>query len=101
MVKFAKESPHKKIAFATEEGLVERIRRENPDKQILSVGSPKTCVNMKSIRIQDVLESLKELKHKIEVPEEIIKKARIPLIRMLEISRGKEFTRKIFGYQQI
>jgi quinolinate synthase len=101
MVKFAKESPHKKIAFATEEGLVERIRRENPDKQILSVGSPKTCVNMKSIRIQDVLESLKELKYKIEVPEEIIEKARIPLIRMLEISRGKEFTRKIFGYQQV
>jgi quinolinate synthase len=47
------------------------------------------------------LESLKELKYKIEVPEEIIEKARIPLIRMLEISRGKEFTRKIFGYQQI
>lgn len=96
MVRFARETKHKKIAFATEEGLLERIRRENPDKIILSVGSPKTCVNMKSIRIQDVLAALEEEKYKIEVPEEIIERARIPLIRMLEISRGKDFVKKIF-----
>lgn len=99
MVKFAKETKSKKIAFATEEGLVERIRRENPDKVILSVGSPKTCVNMKSIRIQDVLSSLEEEKYKIEVPPDIIDRARIPLIRMLEISRGSDFVKKIFHKQ--
>jgi quinolinate synthase len=99
MVRFARETKHKKIAIATEEGLVERIRRENPDKIILSVGSPKTCVNMKSIRIQDVLQSLKEMKYKIEVPEDIIERARVPLIRMLELSRGKEFVKRIFHSQ--
>lgn len=99
MVRFARETKHKKIAIATEEGLVERIRRENPDKIILSVGSPKTCVNMKSIRIQDVLQSLKEMKYKIEVPEDIIERARVPLIRMLELSKGKEFVKRIFYSQ--
>lgn len=96
MVRFAKETKHSKIAFATEEGLVERIRRENPEKTILSVGSPKTCVNMKSIRIQDVLTALEEEKYKIDVPEDIIEKARIPLIRMLEISKGRDFVKQIF-----
>lgn len=99
MVRFARETKFKKIAFATEEGLVERIRRENPDKVILSVGSPKTCVNMKSIRIQDVLAALEEEKYKIEVPADIIERARIPLIRMLEISRGTDFVKKIFHRQ--
>ncbi len=97
MVRFARETKHKKIAFATEEGLIDRIRRENPDKIILSVGSPKTCVNMKSIRLLDVLSALKEEKYKIEVPEDIIERARVPLIKMLEISKGKDFVRKIFS----
>ncbi len=101
MVKFAKNTKHKKIAFATEEGLIERIRRENPDKTILSVGSPKICVNMKSIRLPDVLESLKDMKFKIDVPDDIVERARKPLIKMLEISRGKDFIQRIFGNSKL
>ena len=96
MVRFARETKHKKIAIATEEGLLERIRRENPDKTIISVGSQKICVNMKSIRLPDVLEALKEEKYKIDVPQDIIERARVPLIRMLEISKGKEFIKRVF-----
>lgn len=99
MIRFAKETKSRKLAFATEIGLIERVRREVPDKIVLSCGRPQTCVNMKSIRLSDVLEALREEKHKIEVPQAIFERARTPIIRMLEVSRGKEFVKKILDRQ--
>lgn len=84
MVRRAKESNSKIFIIGTEEGLLHRLKKENPDKEFYSLGSGKICPNMKKITIEKLYLSLKEEKYEINLPEEIIEKAKIPLERMLE-----------------
>ena len=84
MVKFAKESDTNKIIIGTEEGIIYRLKKENPDKTFYTAGPPRMCRNMKLTTLKDVLFALREDKYKIEIPEPIIQKAKIALDRMLE-----------------
>ena len=84
MVKFAKESDTNKIIIGTEEGIIYRLKKENPDKTFYTAGVPRMCRNMKFTTLKDVFLALKEDKYKIEIPEPIIEKAKIALDRMLE-----------------
>ena len=61
--------------------------RENPDKEFYPLKSA-ICPNMKKITIDKVLNSLETLEPKIKIPEEIIKKAKKPLNKMMEVGRG-------------
>jgi quinolinate synthase len=70
----------------TEEGLLERLRKLYPQKQILSPGMKGICVDMKKISLRSVYLSLKELKYEVKVPEEIAEKAKRAIDKMLEIT---------------
>ena len=85
MIRIAKESNKKKFLIGTEEGLIERLKREIKDKEFYSAGSPKMCYNMKKIRLTHVYNSLLYEKDEIIIDEEIIEKARKPLEKMLEV----------------
>lgn len=84
MIKRAKESNSKIFIIGTEEGLLHRLKKENPDKEFYSLGSAKVCPNMKKITIEKLYQSLKEEKYEINLPMDIIEKARKSLERMLE-----------------
>ncbi|MCX7917443.1 MAG: quinolinate synthase NadA [bacterium] len=84
MLKRAKESKSKRFIIGTEEGLLHRLKKENPDKEFYSLGSAKICPNMKKITIEKLYFSLKEEKYEIILPDDIIRKAKISLERMLE-----------------
>ena len=83
MVRFAKESDYKKIIIGTEEGLLYRLKKENPGKKFYTAGSAKMCWNMKINTLEDVYLSLKEDRYQIEVEESILEKAKVALERML------------------
>lgn len=85
MVRIVKNSQKKKFLIGTEEGLIQRMRREIPDKSFYSAGSPKICYNMKKIKIEDLYESLIYEKDEILIDEKIIERAKKPLERMLEV----------------
>ena len=84
MLKRAKESNSKIFIIGTEEGLLHRLKKENPDKEFYCLGSCKICPNMKKITIEKLYYSLKEEKYEINLPSDIMEKARISLERMLE-----------------
>lgn len=84
MLKRAKESKAKIMIVGTEEGLLHRLKKENPDKQFYSLGSTKLCYNMKKTTLKSVNNALKKEIYKISLPEEIIEKARGALERMIE-----------------
>jgi quinolinate synthase len=89
MVKFARESAYKEIIVGTEMGLVQRLRRENPDKQIY-LASPKfICPNMKLTTLEKVLRALETLKPEIRVEEPIRSRAKATLDKMLAIPRDR------------
>jgi quinolinate synthase len=87
MIKFVKESHAKRFIVATEMGIIHRLRKENPDKRFFPVSEQAVCPNMKMIRLEHVLEALERDEHKIEVDPAIIDRARIPIERMIEMSK--------------
>ena len=84
MVRLAKALQAEEFIIGTEEGLIQRLHRENPQKRFYSAGPARMCRSMKYIRLEDVYLSLKEERFKVELPEAIIEKARKALDRMLE-----------------
>lgn len=87
MCKYVKESKAKRFVLATEMGIIHRLRKENPEKRFFPVSEQAVCPNMKMIRLEHVLESLECGKHVIEVDPAIIDRARLPIERMLELSK--------------
>lgn len=85
MVKFARETGAKEIILATEEGLVDRLRRENPEK-VFHIIPHTVCPNMKKTTAEKVVASLEEMQFEIDVEEEIAERARLAVERMLAVS---------------
>jgi len=83
MVSFAKKSDKKRFLIGTEEGLIHRLKKENPEKEFYAAGTAKMCRNMKLTTLNDVYYSLKEERYTIELPEGIIKSAGETLKAML------------------
>ena len=83
MLNFAKKTDKKKFLIGTEEGLIYRLKKENPGKEFYAAGTAKMCRNMKLTTLNDVYFSLKEERYPIELPEGIIKSAGKTLTAML------------------
>lgn len=86
IIKFAAESSKKTFIIATELGVVERLRRDYPEKEFVLVSEKAICPNMKWNHLEDILNSLKYEQHEINVDEEIAKKAITCIDRMLKVS---------------
>ncbi len=83
MLRFAKESKANQFIVATEQGLLERMKRENPNKDFYPAFRPKICSNMKRTSLIDVYNALNEKKYQIEIEPEISKKAVLALNKMI------------------
>jgi len=83
MVNFVRESKAKKFLIGTEEGIIYRLKKENPDKEFYTAGTPRMCRDMKITTLNDVHHSLKYERYPIELPEEVMGKARNALEAML------------------
>jgi len=83
MVSFVKKSDKKRFLIGTEEGLIYRLKKENPEKEFYAAGTAKMCRNMKLTTLNDVYLSLKEERYAIELPEGIIESAGKTLTAML------------------
>lgn len=84
MVRLAQKSPVKEFLIGTEEGLLHRLKRENPGKRFYSIGSAKVCRGMKVTRLNDLYQSLAKTQYSIEIGETIINRSRCALERMLQ-----------------
>lgn len=86
MVRFAKESDAKEFIIATEVGMLHRLKKEAPDKTFYAASDLAVCHNMKKTSLHSVLNSLKNNKHVVSVPEDTRKEARKAIQRMLDLS---------------
>ena len=83
MVKYAKERPATRFLVVTECGLSDRLAMEVPEKQFLK--GCKLCTFMKVTTLEDVRDSLRDMKYEIVVPEEIRVPAERALRRMFDV----------------
>jgi len=84
MVNHVKTSPKKEFIIGTEKGLCYRLEKENPGKKFYPIPSA-VCPNMKKTTLEKVLKSLETLEPKIQLSETIMRKARVPLQRMIDM----------------
>ncbi|HEX3583293.1 MAG TPA: quinolinate synthase NadA [Thermoanaerobaculia bacterium] len=87
MVKYAKERPASRFLVVTECGLSDRLAMEVPDKTFIK--GCKLCTFMKVTSLEDVRDSLRDMKYEIEVPEDVRVPAERALRRMFEVTEGK------------
>ncbi|MFO7766181.1 MAG: quinolinate synthase NadA [Pelovirga sp.] len=87
MYEFARNNPAKTFIVGTEEGILWRLRKENPDKTFIIPSRGLICPNMKLTSLEDILKSLETLEPRITVPEPIRLRALTALERMLAVPR--------------
>ncbi len=86
MIRYAKESPHDSFIIGTEDGLLYRLRQENPGKSFYLISNDQTCVNMKRTTLEVVARTMEFKENIITIPEEIRLKAKQAVDRMLAVS---------------
>lgn len=72
------------IIVGTENGILHRLRKENPRKTFLSVTPIAECPNMKLNTLEKVLWALEGLEFHVTVPKDIAERALRAIQRMLE-----------------
>lgn len=87
IIDYATSSTAEKFIICTEMGVFFELQQKNPNKKFYSVGHRQFCPNMKKITLEKVERALSELKPVVELPEEIIERASIPLAKMLELAK--------------
>ena len=86
MCAFARENAAREIIVGTETGILHRLRKENPGKAFYPVSERMVCPNMKKNTLQNLCESLREMRVEVEVPTETADKARRAIEAMLAVA---------------
>jgi quinolinate synthase len=92
MIKFVNQSKDNKFLVATESGIVHQLKKDNPQKEFLVVTSDESCAcndcrYMKLNTLEKVLQSLETETYEINLSEDLIEKAKKPIVRMLDMSK--------------
>lgn len=86
MVSHAAQCPQKTLIIGTECGIMHKIDKLTPDKELILANEGLICPNMKSITLEKILHSLQTMETKVTVPEEIRVKAAVALEKMIELA---------------
>lgn len=87
IMNYAKNSDNKSFIIATEQGVVDRLKRDYPEKEFIPVKNNIVCPNMKMTSLEDILHVLENENNEIFVDEEIAQKAVKCIDKMLEVSK--------------
>jgi len=91
LLKFVIEDESKKYIVATESGIIHQMKKAKPEKEYIpappldSTCGCNDCKFMKLNTLEKIYMSLKNEQFEVNLTEELIKKAYLPLKRMLEI----------------
>ena len=86
MIRHIGESSARDFAVGTELGILHRLNKGFPEKNFYPVNPNAVCSFMKTITLDRVLRSLETMSPQVRVPEEIARKARRAIDRMLELA---------------
>ncbi|MAS93610.1 MAG: quinolinate synthase [Verrucomicrobiales bacterium] len=91
MVHFCKESPSQNIIVVTESGMLHRLRREVPEKNLIAGPTDHCacadCRYMKMNTMEKLYLCLRDLSPEVTLSEEEREAAKAPIMRMLELSK--------------
>lgn len=86
MLRYAKESCKKEFIVCTEKGILYKLNADNKNKQFYFPSPQPCCMDMKKNTLEKVLNCLETEENEVNLSEEIIKRALLPLNKMLELA---------------
>ena len=91
ILKYAVGSPKKKFIIATEAGILHQMQKAAPDKEFIPAPPDANCACnecpfMKKNTLEKVYLALRDLTPRLEMPPDLISRARVPIDRMLALS---------------
>ncbi len=98
MITYCQTDPAKQFVIVTESGIIHRMQKACPDKEFFCAPAYDVmrmpgdhcrcseCKFMKMNTLEKVRDCMKNLAPRVELPDHILKRARLPIERMLEIS---------------
>lgn len=90
MVAYCRRSPARALIIATEAGMLHRLRKECPDKAFIPAPTENCrcneCRFMKLNTLEKLRDCMTNLAPRVELPPDLLARARRPIERMLEIS---------------
>jgi quinolinate synthase len=86
MCRYAKENNAHTYIVATEQGILHRLKIDNPNKQFLPAYDDAVCPNMKLNTLEKLYTAMKEEKHIVTVTDAVARHARKALEKMFEIT---------------
>jgi len=98
MITYCKTSPAKRFVIVTESGIIHRMRKECPGKEFICAPTfdvmqmpadncrCSQCKYMKLNTLEKLRDCMQRLNPRIELPQNVLERARRPIERMLEIS---------------
>ncbi len=86
MMRHVTGSPAPQFAVGTELGILHRLRKEHPQRDFLPINPNAVCAFMKTITLDRIIGALHTLAPRIRVPEEIARRAKRAIDRMLELA---------------
>ena len=91
MIGYCQNAPVKDIIVVTESGMLHRLQKEAPDKNLIAGPTDKCACNdchyMKMNTMEKLRDCLLDLSPTVVMPEEVRLRAEAPIIRMLEQSK--------------
>jgi quinolinate synthase len=84
MLEYARKTSGREFIIGTEIGVIYRLEKQNPGKTFYPANNNIICPNMKLINLEKIMWSLEDNVYEINLPDDIIKKARLSLERMKE-----------------
>jgi quinolinate synthase len=94
MVSYCRQNPAEAFIIATEAGMLHRLKKECPGKEFIPAPTDNCrcneCRFMKLNTLEKLYDCMAKLEPRIELPEQILERARLPIERMLEVSARPE-----------
>lgn len=75
IISYATKSENIEFIIATEEGILHELKKRNPDKQFFIPGETICCIDMKKTTLENLYDTLLNMKNEIFVEEDVAKNA--------------------------
>jgi len=97
LLKEVRENPKTKFIVATEEGIFHEMKKQRPEATLIQAPARGNCACnecpfMKMNTLAGIRDALKFMKPEVTVADDLIERARLPLERMMKVTKGQVIT---------
>ena len=89
MLRSVEQSTEERFIVATETGMIHALKKQDPRAEFIAASDRAVCPNMKKITLDKIIASLEDMQYKVMVPEDIRRRAKKSLDRMVQALPAK------------